>query len=478
MMSQQDRPWRLSRRAFLAGSASALGLAALPAWGRGLVATGDGFVQLRTGPAAWSLKPVGPDVSGAWGYNGIVPGPTLRYRQGEQLRILLDNGLAQPTSIHWHGIRLPNAMDGVPHVTQPPVEPGETFEYAFDLPDAGTYWYHSHLNGPEQLARGLVGALIVEEPDAYPVNRDIDWLLDDWRLNQEGVIVENFHDLHDVSHAGRIGNTVTINGRLPHTMDVRPGERIRLRLMNAANGRIFGLTFDDLPVHVIALDGQPVPPHEAEGGRVVIGPGMRADLVIDCPAEADRPLVVRDDFYQGIEYQLMAFSVTGEPVREAASETPPPALPANPVPEPDPDDAETHEVVFGGGMMGGMGREQMMRMMRAGMAWTVNGEPVESPGRHDHEPLFTLTRGQSCRIIFRNNTRWHHPIHLHGHHFRVLKRNGENEPHQPLRDTMLMDPQDTVEVAFVAEEPGDWMLHCHVAEHQAGGMMGMFRVGD
>lgn len=475
-MFNQDRRWRLSRRAFLAGSASSLGLAALPAWSRDLTTQDDGFVHLRTGPAPWSLKPIGPDVSGAWGYDGTIPGPTLRYRQNEELRILLKNGLTQPTSIHWHGIRLPNAMDGVPHVTQPPVAPGETFEYVFGLPDAGTYWYHSHLNGPEQLARGLVGALIVEEPEPYPVDRDIVWLLDDWRLTREGAIAEDFNNMHDVSHAGRVGNTVTINGQLPHVMDVRPGERIRLRLMNAANGRIFGLTFDDLPIHVIALDGQPVMPHEPEGGRVVIGPGMRADLVIDYPLEADRPMVVRDTFYQGREYQLMAFNVAGAPARAAQLSEPPPRLAPNPVPEPELDGAVTQEVVFGGGMMGGTGMERMMQMMRDGMAWTVNGVPVESPGRHDHEPLFSLARGQNCRIVFDNDTRWHHPIHLHGHHFRVLKRNGETEPRQPLRDTLLMNPADIVEVAFVADEPGDWMLHCHIAEHQAGGMMGMFRV--
>lgn len=476
MSEQHCRPWRLSRRAFLAGSASALGLASLPAWSRGFLSADDGFVRLRTGPAPWSLKPVGPDVSGAWGYNGLIPGPTLRYRQGETLRILLDNGLAQPTTVHWHGIRLPNAMDGVPHVTQAPVEPGETFEYVFDLPDAGTFWYHSHLNGPEQLARGLVGALVVEEPGPYPADRDIVWLLDDWRLTRDGAITEDFNDLHDMSHAGRIGNTVTINGRLPHIMDVRPGERLRLRLMNAANGRIFGLTFDDLPVRVIALDGQPVVPHEPDGGRIILGPGMRADVVMDCPMEADRPLVVEDVFYRGREYQLMALSVSGEPARQTPLRNPPPALAANPVPEPDPRGAVTHEVVFGGGMMGGAGMEQMRRMMHEGMAWTVNGEPVAAPGRHDHAPLVTLTRGESCRFVFRNDTRWHHPIHLHGHHFRVLERNGDPEPHQPLRDTVLLHPDDTVRIAFVADEPGDWMLHCHVAEHQAGGMMGMFRV--
>ncbi|MDN3518046.1 multicopper oxidase family protein [Aquisalimonas lutea] len=476
-MSDLYRLRGLSRRRFLAASASALGLAALPAWSRRLPATDDLF-RLRTGPAPWSLQPVGPAVSGAWGYNGIVPGPTLRYRRGEQLRILLDNGLAQPTSVHWHGIRLPNAMDGVPHLTQPPVAPGETFEYVFELPDAGTYWYHSHLNGPEQLARGLVGALVVEEPDPYPVDRDIAWLLDDWRLTRQGAITEDFNNPHDMSHAGRIGNTVTVNGRLPHAMDVRPGERIRLRLMNAANGRIFGLAFDDLPVHVIAFDGQPVTPHQPEGGRVVIGPGMRADVVLDYPAEADRPFVVRDTFYRGMEYQLMAFTVTGSQVRETAPAGSPPALPANPVPEPNLDGAETREIVFGGGMMGGTGMQQMMRMMREGMAWTVNGRPVEGPGQGNREPTFTLARGQSCRIVFRNDTRWHHPVHLHGHHFRVLTRNGSAEPYQPFRDTVLMNPDDTIEAAFVADNPGDWLFHCHIAEHQAGGMRGMFRVRD
>ncbi len=476
-MFEQNRSWRLSRRAFLAGSGSALGLSLLPAWSHALAATRSDIHQLTAGPGTFSLEPAGPpEVRGAWGYNGQVPGPVLRYRQGQQLRLVLRNQLSEPTTIHWHGIRLPNAMDGVPHLTQPPVEPGGQFEYVFELPDAGTYWYHPHLNGPEQLGRGLGGALIVEEPEPYPVDRDLLWFLDDWRLNREAEIVGNFYDFHDISHAGRIGNTVTINGRLPHDVDVRPGERIRLRLVNAANGRIFALSFGDLPVHVIAQDGQPVPPHEPPGGRVLVGPGMRTDLVIDCPGDAGRTAEVRDDFYPGIEFKVMGFAWRDGPARERALKAPPPALPGNPVPEPDLDAAERHEITFGGGMMGNLDREQMMAMMREGMAWTVNGRPVHDPGGHHHRSLFSLERGQSCRVVYRNETRWHHPIHLHGHHFRVLTRDGAREPHQPLRDTVLLNPRETVETAFVADNPGKWLLHCHVQEHHAGGMTGMIDV--
>ncbi|MEX0732549.1 MAG: multicopper oxidase family protein [Aquisalimonadaceae bacterium] len=473
-MPHHDHPGWLTRRAFLA--CGGLGLALLPVWARALAAPDQAPLRLRPEPTRLSVHPEVPEVQGAWGYNGEIPGPVLSYRQGERLHVTLENGLEQPTTIHWHGIRLPNAMDGVPHVTQAPVRPGERFEYAFDLPDAGTYWYHPHLNGSEQLARGLVGALVVEEPEPYPVDRELLWVLDDWRLTREGRISEHFDDSHDMSHGGRVGNTVTVNGRMPHDLHVRPGERLRLRLINAANARIFSLSFGDLPVHVIALDGQPVAPHEPEGGKLVIGPAMRADLVVDCTGDTGRVMNIRDDFYPGMDFTVMRLAWRGKPVRNASPGAPPPPLPRNPVPEPVLQGAERQEIAFGGGMMGSQGMREMMRMMRQGMAWTVNGKPVHSPGRHDHPPLFTLQRGTTCRIVYRNDTAWHHPIHLHGHHFRVLNRNGSPEPHQPLRDTVLMNPRETVETAFVADNPGDWMLHCHILEHQAGGMTGLIRV--
>ena len=467
------RPPRLTRRHFLAASGATLAWAALPpvkAW-----AKADEALRLSAGKATFSLEPYGPaEVGGCWGFNGTVPGPVIRVKQGERLRAVLENALAEDTTIHWHGIRLPNAMDGVPHLTQAPVAPGGRFEYDFTLPDAGTYWYHPHANAPEQLGRGLSGALIVEEAEPYPADREILWLLDDWMLDRDANLVGGFDDMHARSHDGRIGNTVTINGRLQDDEPVRPGERIRLRIINAANGRIFRLKFGDLPAHVIALDGQPVAPFEA--GRVTLGPGMRADVVLDIAASAETGIDVIDDFYAPAAFRLITLQVAGEPARAAPLDSVPPALPANPVPEPDLADAVNHEIEFKGGMMGSLPRDEMIGLMRQGMAWTVNGQP-HAPDAHRHEaPLFTVKRDATCRLTLINDTRWFHPIHLHGHHFRVLTRDGQPEPHLPLRDTVLMGPQERVEIAFKADNPGDWMIHCHVLEHHAGGMGGVFRV--
>jgi FtsP/CotA-like multicopper oxidase with cupredoxin domain len=171
-------------------------------------------------------------------------------------------------------------MDGVPGLTQPPIPPGETFAYAFTPPDAGTFWYHSHEDSAVQLGRGLAGALIVEEPDPPPVDRDLVWVIQDWRLTPDGQITPGFVNAMEAAMSGRVGNTITINGRVPDAMPVRAGERIRLRLVNAASARIMALRFEGHRPVVIALDGQPCEPHEPEDKRVLLGPAMRADLML------------------------------------------------------------------------------------------------------------------------------------------------------------------------------------------------------
>ena len=168
-------------------------------------------------------------------------------------------------------------------------EPGERFVYEFDAVDAGTFWYHPHQRSFEQVGRGLYGPLIVEEPEPVRVDRDVTWVLGDWRLTKSGAISEDFGNRHDIHHNGRVGNTVTINGRVPDSFAVRKGERIRLRLINAANARIFSLDFAGHEPIVIALDGQPVTPHAPDGGRVVLGPAMRVDLIIDMTGDARQP---------------------------------------------------------------------------------------------------------------------------------------------------------------------------------------------
>ncbi len=419
-----------------------------------------------------SLVGAGYPQTEVWSYNGAVPGPELRFRQGERLRIEVENALDVETTVHWHGVRLPNAMDGVPHLTQAPIAArGGRFVYEFDLPDAGTYWYHPHLGSAEQVARGLYGALVVEEAEPPAVDRDLVWVLSDWRLEREARIVRDFGNFMDASHAGRIGNTVTLNGRIGGTFEVRAGERLRLRLVNAATARIFALTFEGHAPSVIALDGQPVAPHAPENGRVVLGPGMRADLILDCAAAPASRHRVIDDFYRRRAYRLLDLAYAPEAPLRGAPPGPVPALAPNAIPEPDLARAERHRVRFEGGMMGRM----PMGRMRHGMAWLVNGKPV-AEHEHRHEPLFTLARDRSCVIEFVNDTSWHHPIHLHGHVFRVLTRNGRPEAYRPWADTVLLDPDSRAEIAFVADNPGDWMLHCHVLEHQASGMMAVVRV--
>src|SRR5690606_24216438 len=234
-------------------------------------------------------------------------------RQGERLHALVENGLDEATTVHWHGVRVPNAMDGVPHLTQKPIGPGETFLYAFEAPDAGTYWYHPHQRSFEQVGRGLYGALIVAEHAPIPVDRDLGWVLDDSRLTEHAAISDDFGSFLDRTHAGRIGNTVTINGLVPDSLAVRAGERIRLRLINAANARIFGLRFDGHRPQVVAIDGQPVTPHAPEDGRIVVAPAMRTDLVIDMTGAPGSRAMVVDDFYPDGAYRLVDLAYGAEP---------------------------------------------------------------------------------------------------------------------------------------------------------------------
>lgn len=466
-----------SRRSAMRLMGAAAAASALP------LRAGAGAAErvLTAAPAKVNLVGDAYPATSVWAYEGSIPGPELRLRQGERLRVAFENKLEAATTIHWHGIRLPNAMDGVPHVTQPPVAPGERFAYAFDLPDAGTYWYHPHAQSDRQVGRGLSGALVIEEAEAPEVDRDLVWLLSDWRLDQQAQLVENFGNMHDVAHDGRLGNTVTINGQVRERFEVAPGERIRLRLINAANARIFELEFRNHAPLIVALDGQPIEPHQPSKGRVVVAPGQRADLVLDCTGTPGSISQVVDYQRQSQPYRLIDLAYSDVPIRKEGLPGPK-RLPRNPLTDPDLSKPQRHEILLGGGMMGGMmqatvdGRRLSMReMFGQGLAWALNG--VAATEAHAHAPLFEARLGDSLALGFVNETAWPHPMHLHGHIFRVVSRNGAAPAHEEWRDTLLIEPEERVEIAFRADNPGDWMIHCHILEHQAGGMMGLFRVG-
>lgn len=469
----------LSRRGFIigAGTLAATGLV-LPGRARAT----DAGRQLSVGASTARLAPDRPEME-VLAYGGTLPGPTFRVRQGEPFKATLVNGLNEPTTIHWHGIRVPIGMDGVPWISQPPVAQGESFDYAFTPPDAGTFWYHPHLNSGEQISRGLAAAIIVDEPEPPPVDRELTWLVSDWRIDPSGQIATGFDSMMEAMMSGRVGNVVTINGTIPSDETVRAGERVRLRLLNAAVGRILALRFEGHRPVVVAIDGQPCDPHEPTDGRILLGPAMRADIMLDCIGEPGARYAIVDDFYPGLAYTLTTLSYAAGDAGSRPASPELIRLQANPLPEPDLDKATPLRVELQGGMMGagplaglgGLGGDASPGMNHSA-AWAINGMSMTGDGSMGMDPIATFQAGQSVTLTLVNSTAWWHPMHIHGHSARMLTRNGVPIPNRQWADTVLLAPRDVVECAFVAGLPGDWMLHCHITGHQMTGLMTIFRV--
>ena len=452
----------MSRRAFLATTA-----AAMAPWQAGATTP----KVLTAAESLVRLAPAEHPETALWCFDGLTPGPELRAKQGERLSLDFVNNLSEPSAIHWHGIRIDNAMDGVPGLTQEAVQPGETFRYDFELPDAGTYWYHSHNRSWEQVARGLYGPLIVEEAQPPEVDQDQTLVLDDWRLAEGAEIAGGFGSMRDWSHAGRFGNWVTVNSLPEPSYPTRRHERLRLRLINAANARTFTLSAKGVRGWVVALDGQPlVAPKPFE--RVVLAPAQRADLIVDVLADGDEAPVLISHERDG-DYAMATFPATGD-ARAAPLPQQETFLMPNPVPTPGKlDDALKVDLVMQGGAMGRMADAEfegqtlgIRELVRKGKAWAFN-----SVAGMAEAPLFTAERGRTVEIKLVNDTSWPHGIHVHGHHFAEA-----GDTSVTLRDTILLNRGETKRIAFTADNPGDWLLHCHMLEHAAAGMTSWFRV--
>ena len=420
---------------------------------------------VRLAPADYPETPI-------WGYDGRVPGPTIRLPQGAKVSRRFLNGLPQGSTVHWHGVRLGNEMDGVPELTQAVVEPGDDFLYDFTVPDAGTFWYHPHERAWEQMARGLYGALVVEESEPPFVDRDAVLLIDDWRLAEDASIHESFGALGDWSHGGRTGNWITVNGEAGWSLHVGRHERLRLRLANVTNARIFSLALEGLDGWLVALDGQPLDEVQP-AGAIVLAPGERADFVVDAVAEPGEPAVLYSREREG-SFVLATFTVEGT-ARSERLPAPAPLAPNSVPPLGRLAEARRATLHMEGGAMGGLREARMNGRMlpirelaQAGKLWALNGE-VEMP----EKPLFTAEQGETWLVRIINETAWPHGMHLHGHHFRQVR--SDRSP-GPLRDTLLMNPEETVEIGLVADNPGDWLLHCHTLEHSVSGMKTWFRV--
>ena len=462
-----------TRRRFLGSAAAIAALGWAGGSPRPARAGNEGPLVLRATSGTAQLAPPGYSETAIWGYEAKVPGPIIRVPQGERVTRRFVNDLPQPSTVHWHGLRLDNAMDGAPEVTQKTVSPGDEFLYDFVAPDAGTFWYHPHERAWEQMARGLYGALVVDESEPPRVDRDEVLLIDDWRLTEEAQLhEESFGAMGDWSHGGRTGNWITVNGESAWTRTVSRHERLRLRLASTANSRIFTLETRGLQGWLVALDGQPLEAVQP-AGQLVLGPGERADLIVDVVAPVGEQALVVSREREGA-FILCTFAVEGS-LRETRGPEPSP-LPPNPVPALGDLPRARHATLrMAGGAMGGLreatlnGRTMPIRELAArGKVWALNGL-AESP----REPLVTARRGETVLITMVNDTAWPHGMHLHGHHFRQVSPDASLGP---WRDTLLMDREETVRIGFVADNPGDWLLHCHMLEHSVSGMLTWFRV--
>jgi FtsP/CotA-like multicopper oxidase with cupredoxin domain len=456
----------MKRRTFIQLASAGASAAALPQFSLAM-STSPRYDYVLTA-SEHVLTLVDGGTSPGLAFNGQFPAPVIRAKQGKPLRIHFINKLKQETTIHWHGIRLNNAMDGVPYLTQPPIKPGASFDYEFTCPDAGTFWYHPHMHSIEQLGKGLVGALIVEETKAQDFDEEVILGFKDWRLNKDGSFMRLSEPRH-AARAGTLGNIATINGEQLPVIDVPGNARIRLRLLNMDNSRQFAISLRGSNATVLAIDAMPVAPQALSTHE--LGVGMRLDIGLITPAETGTEIPVYDVKGRFLQ-KVCTLRVSDTSLRKTA----PPAfsaLPPNPVSEPDLARAEKLSFVFewAGAMTPASDEGHSMQEF-----WTINRR-AWSDMNHENlpEPLAELSLGKSYIFELYNATPHTHPIHLHGLIFKVLKSD-KKDVSPFFTDTVLLEKNERAQIALVADNPGQWMYHCHVIEHMKTGLMGYVRV--
>jgi FtsP/CotA-like multicopper oxidase with cupredoxin domain len=418
-----------------------------------------------------------------WAYGNQVPAQEIRLRKGQRLRAEVTNAMPQGVTVHWHGIAIVNDMDGVPDLTQAAVPNGGKFTYDFVVPDAGTYWFHSHVG--TQLDRGLYGPLIIEDPgEKVDYDDELVVVLDDW-IDGTGTnpdqVFENLRKtgmkpmapggpgVTPTSPLGEDGGDVTypyfvINGRVPadpQVVDCRAGQRIRLRVINAGSDTAFRVAVPNTSMKVIQTDGYPVVPVQANS--VILGMGERVDAIIT--VNESLPVVAAPEGKQGHAQLNMRVNnapsavIVDDFVASVRTQAPLDTAMLSPTPEVTLS-AKAPDQVINAHLTGPVN----------GYTWPVNGRLYNPP--NDGVPL---KANQRVRIRFINESMMFHPFHLHGHTFQVMTpdaRSREAPAGVPKarKDTVLVPPKQTVEVDFDTNNPGRWISHCHNTYHLEAGM--------
>lgn len=427
----------------------------------------------------------------AWTYNGTVPGPQLRVKQGETISVTLKNELPEPVTIHWHGLPVPNNMDGIPGVTQNAVKPNESFTYRFKVDVAGTYWYHSHQNSSRQVDKGLYGSLVVEPKTPEPADKDVTLVLDEWMQDDSmaemhggggsmagmnhgadhaapATSAASGHDMANMSDAKMMPLMYTIfsvNGKTGSAiapLRVKEGEKVRIRLINAGY-LSHKLNLQGHAFQIVSTDGQPLHNPPLTSGQLLnIAPGERYDLEFVANNPGTWLLEERSDnpgakslavpiVYEGYEAaqakpesgQLPVIDLTryGEAAQSSFSLEQP------------------YDITY---------RMDLNTDSRDGqMVFTINGQTFPNV------PPLDVKKGDRVKVTIVNNSPEDvHPMHLHGHFFQVLSKNGQPVSGSPLvKDTLNVLPGESYVVAFAADNPGEWMFHCHDLGHAAKGMV-------
>lgn len=400
------------------------------------------------------------------------PPPVLRLRQGIPFASQVTNTLPDYTAMHWHGIRLPNAMDGVPYLTQFPIGPGESYDYGFTSWDAGTYWYHPHCMTMDQMAKGLTGVLVVEETEDPGFDSEVVLNLRDFRLRDNGEWLDLWTP-RGAARSGTFGTVLTANWETDPLYDAPTGGLVRLRMAATDTTRIYRTYVEGVQGRVIAADGHPIrqamPWPSAELPHV-LSPGQRVDLAITMPTREGAEVSVMTGYPGGSRRLARIRSVGTNAGRKLAEIRP---LPKNPVPDPDLSNPRVEEFIFGWTPEGGAPNNGFCGTLGYTF-WSINRNPWPGDAAATG-PLATFQKGESVVLRLRNESPNRHPIHLHGLTFRPLRSNQRVVPSN-WTDTVLLQKGEVIDIAFVADNPGDWAFHCHVIEHQKTGLAGFIRV--
>ncbi len=449
-------------------------------------------------------------------YNGSIPGPLIKVPQGSEISLKFTNDTDVDSTIHSHGVRLDNKFDGVPDITQDPVKPGQSFTYTLKFPDAGVYWYHPHIREDYAQELGLYGNFLVtpNTPDYWAeVDREEALFLDDI-LIENGQVAKFDRETVDHTLMGRFGNTMLVNGDDKYKLSVKQGERVRFYITNAANARTFNFAIPNTRMKLVGSDNGKYE-REEWVDAVIIGPSERQ--IVEIWFDQDGEYKIENQTPEK-KYTLGTIAVLQVPVATSYLMVPrtnqdviDAINPLRPLftKAPDKDIKLTLQMgassaqgnnSMGGHMMGNgqtMQNQEMqmnmggvekieweddMGMMNAqstkdSLKWKI----VDTVTNKENMDLgWQFKKGDTVKIkVFNDDKSMHpmqHPIHIHGQKFLVLSTNGQANKNLVWKDTTLIQTGDTVELLVQMDNPGDWVIHCHIPEHMESGMMTEFKV--